>query len=141
MLIINDVIHEHAFSDFTINVNVKEKEIMMNIDQNMIHHVLSNLVSNAIKYSADKHVIDINIKRSDTDVSIEIKDYGIGIPQKDQVKLFTSFFRASNISNLPGTGLGLVVVKYFLDLHNGTIIVNSTENNGSSFLITIPSNL
>ncbi len=141
MLIIRDVIHEHAFSDFTINVNVKEEKIMMNIDQNMIHHVLSNLVSNAIKYSVDKKVVDINVVLTDSNVSIEVKDFGIGIPQKDQAKLFTSFFRASNIVNLPGTGLGLVVVKYFLDLHNGSIQVNSIENSGSSFLITIPSNL
>jgi PAS domain S-box-containing protein len=141
ILIVRDVMHEHTFSDFTINLNVNKEKILMNIDQNMIHHVLSNLVSNAVKYSNNKKVVDINVELTDVEVSIEVKDYGIGIPKKEQVKLFTSFFRASNISNIPGTGLGLVVVKYFLDLHNGTIQVNSIENSGSSFLISIPTNL
>ena len=57
------------------------------------------------------------------------------------INLFTSFFRASNIRNLPGTGLGLVVVKYFLDLHKGHIDVRSVVNQGSSFIITIPTTL
>jgi PAS domain S-box-containing protein len=134
MSIIRDVKTEHAYTDFQININSKSKKIILNIDQNMIHHILTNLISNAIKYSSDLKIVDINIIAQDDFVSIEVRDYGIGIPEKDQAKLFTSFFRASNISNLPGTGLGLVVVKYFLDLHGGTIDVKSTQNKGSSFL-------
>lgn len=141
MSIIRDVKTEHAYTDFQININSKSKKIILNIDQNMIHHILTNLLSNAIKYSSELKMVDINIIAQNDFVSIEVRDYGIGIPEKDQAKLFTSFFRASNISNLPGTGLGLVVVKYFLDLHGGTIDVKSTQNKGSSFLIKIPSNL
>jgi signal transduction histidine kinase len=114
---------------------------MMRFDRNIIHHVLSNLFSNAIKYSLTIKTIDINIELNDTHVRIEVKDYGIGIPDEDLEKLFTSFFRASNIRNLPGTGLGLVVVKYFLDLHKGYIDVASKLNEGSSFIISIPTTL
>ncbi len=141
MSIVRDVKMEHAYTNFQININSKSKKIILNIDQNMTHHILTNLISNAIKYSSDLKIVDINIIAQDDFISIEVRDYGIGIPEKDQAKLFTSFFRASNISNLPGTGLGLVVVKYFLDLHGGTIDVKSTQNKGSSFLIKIPSNL
>lgn len=141
MSIVRDVKNEHLYTDFQININSKSKKIIVNMDQNMIHHILTNLLSNAIKYSSDLKVVDINIIAQDDFISIEVRDYGIGIPEKDQAKLFTSFFRASNISNLPGTGLGLVVVKYFLDLHGGHIDVKSTQNKGSSFLIKIPTNI
>ncbi len=141
MSIVRDVKNEHLYTDFQINIYSKSNKIIVNIDQNMIHHILTNLLSNAIKYSSDIKVVDINIIALEDYITIEVRDYGIGIPEKDQTKLFTSFFRASNISNLPGTGLGLVVVKYFLDLHGGFIDVKSTQNKGSSFLIKIPTNL
>jgi PAS domain S-box-containing protein len=141
LLILNEVKAEHSYSNFKINIKSNQKNIMMRFDRNMIHHVLSNLFSNAIKYSLTIKTIDINIELNDTHVRIEVKDYGIGIPDEDLEKLFTSFFRASNIRNLPGTGLGLVVVKYFLDLHKGYIDVASKLNEGSSFIISIPTTL
>ncbi len=141
MSIVREVKNEHLYTGFQININSKSKKIIVNMDENMIHHILTNLLSNAIKYSADVKIVDVNIKHQDNLISIEVRDYGIGIPEKDQSKLFTSFFRASNIGNLPGTGLGLVVVKYFIDLHGGTIEVKSTQNKGSSFLIHIPTNV
>ena len=141
LLILNEVKAEHSYSNFKINIKSNQKTLMMRFDRNMIHHVLSNLFSNAIKYSLSIKTIDINIELNDTHVRIEVKDYGIGIPDEDLEKLFTSFFRASNIRNLPGTGLGLVVVKYFLDLHKGYIDVASKLNEGSSFIISIPTTL
>lgn len=141
LLILNEVKAEHSYANFTINIKSNQKSIMMKFDRNMIHHILSNLFSNAIKYSLTNKTIDINIDQDDSHVRIEVKDYGIGIPHEDLEKLFTSFFRASNIRNLPGTGLGLVVVKYFLDLHKGYIDVASKVNEGSSFIISIPTTL
>lgn len=139
--LVNEVRAEHSYALFEINIQTNKPKIKLRFDKNMMHHVLSNLISNAIKYSLTTKKVDINIEEKDSFIKVEIKDYGIGIPTEDLQKLFTSFFRASNIRNLPGTGLGLVVVKYFLDLHKGSIDVRSKVNEGSSFIITLPTNL
>lgn len=139
--LVNEIKSEHSFSGFAININLNRPKMSLRMDKNMMRHILNNLFSNAIKYSLKEKTIDVNIDHRDSFIKIEIKDYGIGIPPEDLEKLFTSFFRASNIRNLPGTGLGLVVVKYFLDLHKGHIDVRSVINQGSSFIITIPTTL
>lgn len=139
--LVNEIKSEHSFSGFNININSNRPKMMLRMDKNMMRHILNNLFSNAIKYSLSKKLIDVNVDHRESFIKIEIKDYGIGIPAEDLEKLFTSFFRASNIRNLPGTGLGLVVVKYFLDLHKGHIDVKSKINEGSSFIITIPTTL
>lgn len=139
--LIKEVKTEHASSGFNININCNTNKLVFKFDKNMLRHVFGNLFSNAIKYSLAEKTIDINIESRDSFIKIEVKDYGIGIPPNDIEKLFTSFFRASNIRNLPGTGLGLVVVKYFLDLHSGHIDVFSKLNKGSSFVLTLPTTL
>lgn len=139
--LIKEVKAEHASSGFNININCNTNKLVFKFDKNMLRHVFGNLFSNAIKYSLTEKAIDINIESNDSFIKVEVKDYGIGIPPNDIEKLFTSFFRASNIRNLPGTGLGLVVVKYFLDLHSGHIDVFSKLNKGSSFVLTLPTTL
>ncbi|NJO94271.1 MAG: HAMP domain-containing histidine kinase, partial [Hydrococcus sp. RM1_1_31] len=67
-----------------------------------------------------------------------IRDYGIGIPESEQEKLFDSFHRASNVGNISGTGLGLAIVKKSVDLHGGTIEINSQIGEGTTFTVTIP---
>ncbi len=141
LTLVKEVKSENNSSGFLININSNKDKLVFNFDKNMFRHILSNLLSNAIKYSLTNKTIDINIDYKESYIRLEIKDYGIGIPPNDIEKLFTSFFRASNIRNLPGTGLGLVVVKYFLDLHNGHIDVFSKINEGSSFILTIPTTL
>lgn len=141
LLLLNELKTEYNSSGFTININSNTNKLLFKFDKNMLRHVFSNLISNAIKYSLSNKTIDINIDTKVNFVKIEVKDYGIGIPPNDIEKLFTSFFRASNIRNLPGTGLGLVVVKYFLDLHSGHIDVFSKLNEGSSFVLTLPTTL
>lgn len=141
LLLLNELKTEYNSSGFTININANTNKLLFKFDKNMLRHVFSNLISNAIKYSLANKTIDIIIEGKGHFVKIEVKDYGIGIPPNDIEKLFTSFFRASNIRNLPGTGLGLVVVKYFLDLHSGHIDVFSKLNEGSSFVLTLPTTL
>jgi signal transduction histidine kinase len=108
------------------------------LDPELMTHVLSNLVSNALKYSkgAKKPLlwVDINSKY----LTIKVQDYGIGIPKDEQEQLFQSFFRARNAITIQGTGLGLVIVKHVVDLHQGEISVQSELGEGSLFTIKLP---
>ena len=108
------------------------------LDSQLISHAISNLINNALKYSEGKKDPIVLVKYGPSEIKITIKDFGIGIPQKDQASLFESFSRASNFGDIEGTGLGLVIVKQFIEMHGGAITFESKVNKGSTFLITIP---
>jgi PAS domain S-box-containing protein len=110
-------------------------------DSNLLKHVVVNLISNAIKFSPEKSIIQINSKIEDDNTIVEICDQGIGIPKSDQVHLFERFFRATNVTNIQGTGLGLHIVGRYVELLNGTISYNSELEKGSTFTITYPSKM
>jgi PAS domain S-box-containing protein len=101
------------------------------LDWKLITHVLTNLIGNALKYSAGKPKPEIDLLFEEKNASITIKDYGIGIPTKDLSKLFVPFQRGSNVNSINGTGLGLVLVKYFIELHKGKIKIESKINEGT----------
>ncbi|MCA0428165.1 MAG: GAF domain-containing protein [Bacteroidetes bacterium] len=104
-----------------------------------LEHILENLLSNAIKYSIPGNPIpEVRSYFNESSFSIEIKDYGIGIPEKDKENLFQSFFRAGNVTGISGNGMGLVLVKNFVELHKGTITYTSEENKGTTFIINLP---
>jgi len=107
-------------------------------DRNLVKNILINLTSNAIKYSAEHSVIDISYSDRGECVRLEVKDAGIGIPESEQVNMFQRFFRAGNVVNIEGTGLGLTIVKRYLDLLKGTISFVSEEGQGTTFIIEIP---
>ena len=104
----------------------------------MIRNVLINLISNAIKYSPDDGKVFIRTRKAGNTVSLEIEDQGIGIPDADQKHLFERFFRATNVVNHQGTGLGLNIVKRYLDLMGGEISFTSVENKGTTFRVYLP---
>ncbi len=108
------------------------------LDQKLLWQMLSNLLSNAIKYSPDGSTIQFILTCLDSHVEIQIQDQGIGIPDKDQPRLFEAFHRATNVSKVPGTGLGLVIVKNAVDLHGGSITVNSQVGVGTTFTLMLP---
>ncbi|UAM98161.1 PAS domain S-box protein [Polaribacter litorisediminis] len=114
------------------------KPVFINLDPKLVSHILMNLLSNAIKYSPENTDIIIKIKENDFFVSLEVKDLGIGIPEEEQDKLFERFFRAKNVQNIEGTGLGLNIVKQYVDLMGGTISFKSAINKGTTFLIKWP---
>ena len=116
------------------------KQIVKQIksDKKLLKNILYNLLSNAIKYSKDGQDIVFNSKITENHLTIEIIDCGIGIPKMDQKKLFTRFYRAENATNIKGTGLGLVIVKSYLNLLNGSIDFKSIENKGTTFTCIIP---
>lgn len=107
-------------------------------DKEILRRILTNLLSNAIKYSSPGTTVHCQIYRSSDALQIEVRDQGIGIPIVDQEHLFTRFFRAGNVENIQGTGLGLNLVKRYLDLLDGNIHFESIEGKGSIFYIHIP---
>ncbi len=108
------------------------------LDKKILKNVLYNLLSNAIKYSEAGKPIDCDIMVENNTVIIKIRDYGIGIPEEDQQFLFTRFFRAHNAENIQGTGLGLNIVKRYLDLLDGDIDFHSELGKGTTFTVRIP---
>lgn len=108
------------------------------LDENLLQHILTNLLSNAIKYSPQGGDIQFELSCDAERATFRIQDCGIGIPEADQAKLFTSFYRCSNTGKLPGTGLGLVIVKDAVDIHGGTITVDSTVGVGTTFTVKLP---
>ncbi len=110
------------------------------MDESLLRHILSNLFSNAIKYSPQGGQINFQLSCHNFEATFIIQDSGIGIPVEDQKRLFESFHRAKNVGNIQGTGLGLSIVKRMVDLHQGTITVESEEGVGTKFIVTVPLN-
>ncbi len=111
------------------------------LDSNLLKHVLVNLISNAIKFSPENATINIQTNINDEYTHIQINDQGIGIPKADQIHLFERFFRASNVTNIQGTGLGLHIVGRYVELLNGEINYTSELEKGSTFTIILPSKI
>lgn len=107
-------------------------------DENLIEYSISNLLNNAFKYSDPSTDVELNIISTETICEIQVIDYGIGIPKKDQDKLFSTFFRASNINGIPGTGLGLHIVKTFVEKNNGTVTLESKLGKGTVVTMQFP---
>jgi len=107
-------------------------------DPKVLRNALFNLISNASKYSGPGKLIHIHVKRDPTELRIDIQDEGIGIPEPEIKHLFERFFRASNASDIQGTGLGLNIVKRYVELLGGDITFKSKEGKGSTFTITLP---
>jgi PAS domain S-box-containing protein len=120
-----------------IKVNCTSDELVLT-DPRILRNILFNLLSNAIKYSDTGKMIYLNINQTKSHFEISIKDEGIGIPEEDKRHLFDRFFRASNASNIPGTGLGLNIVRRYVELLGGSITFNSEYNQGTTFSINIP---
>ncbi|MBD2463453.1 response regulator [Oscillatoria sp. FACHB-1407] len=110
-------------------------------DASLLKHTLDNLLSNAIKYSPKGSVIRFTLTCQGDQAKFCIQDQGIGIPQKDQPKLFEAFHRAANVSGIQGTGLGLAIVKRCVDLQKGQIYFESQERIGTTFTVILPRNL
>lgn len=108
------------------------------VDRAIVEHVLTNLLSNAQKYTADDGQISLKIKQENQDLAFYVADTGIGIPDEDQAQLFTPFHRASNAGSFSGTGLGLAIAKTYIERHSGSIKFMSKLNKGTSFTVKLP---
>lgn len=107
-------------------------------DSRIVRNILFNLLSNASKYSDNGKLIRLVCTETPDDFKISVIDQGIGIPQSDRKHLFDRFFRATNVTNIQGTGLGLNIVTRYLALLNGQIDFTSSEGVGTTFMITLP---
>jgi len=119
-----------------INFKQTGKEFIINTDPKVVKNVFINLLSNAIKYSEKD--IEFILKCDPDSIKIEVRDQGMGIPKEDQKHLFERFFRAKNAMNIQGTGLGLNIVKKYIEMLNGDISFTSEANKGTTFNISIP---
>lgn len=108
------------------------------LDKNIMKNICINLLSNAIKYSPEGKPVEFTTSTDKGVIDIVVKDYGIGIPEEDKQHLFSRFFRAHNSGNIQGTGLGLNIVKKYIDLMNGEICFTSELNKGTVFTVTVP---
>jgi signal transduction histidine kinase len=112
----------------------------LRVDREAIARSLLNLVNNAVKYSAAEKYLGVHLYRRDGDVNLEVVDHGIGIPAKEQLKIFEKFYRVGDplVHNTKGSGLGLSLVQHIVQAHGGVVAVESAPGRGSKFIITLP---
>ena len=108
------------------------------VDPKLLRIVLFNLLSNAVKYSSVKSIVHITLNQIDERVVIQVSDSGIGIPKPTRLNLFDSFVRGENVGKIPGTGLGLSLAKTCVELHGGTISIDSELNVGTMATVHLP---
>jgi signal transduction histidine kinase len=112
--------------------------VYANLDTKLLHHLLTNLLSNAIKYSPNGGNVSLELSCENQQIIFCVRDEGIGITAEDQEKLFQQFERGANVGKIKGSGLGLCIVKQIVDLHGGTISVESAIGKGTTFIVTLP---
>src|SRR5262245_48990237 len=106
-------------------------------DETLLRHILTNLLSNAVKYSAEGQTVTLAATRRGRNAVLRVVDSGCGIPAPDQVRLFQAFHRGGNVRQVPGTGLGLVIVRRCVELHGGAIEFESVEGKGTTFTVKL----
>jgi len=139
--VINEVVYNANMllkSGQHINISQNIEDYVLHQDEKILELTLNNIIYNAIKYSPENTDIDIEISRKENKLVIKVTDSGIGIPAKDQKFIFNRYFRAENVLNIQGTGIGLNIAKAHLKNLGGAIHFTSTENKGSSFFIELP---
>lgn len=110
----------------------------MCLDDRLLHHILDNLLSNAFKYSPPGSTVYFEVAGEDDQITFTIRDEGMGISEQEQEKLFDMFFRGKGVGRISGTGLGLAIAKQAVEVHGGSIAVESTEGKGSTFVVVLP---
>lgn len=138
---IEDLVEEHqhlAKETHTLRFTHQGKNREFCGDSSLLRQMISNLLSNAVKYSPEGGLVDVKLKLGRHQVTLQVRDHGIGIPEADLDRLFQAFGRASNVGTIPGTGLGLMIVQSCVQLHNGSITLASKVNQGTLLTITLP---
>ena len=133
-----ECVEASAPNNVRMTVSIPEQPVLVNLDPHRFRHVIDNLVSNALKYSTAP--VQVNLRSDERTATIEVRDLGIGIPAAELETLFTRFGRASNARSkgIAGSGIGLYVARKIVEVHRGTIAVESSENVGSTFVVSLP---
>ncbi|MDA3840057.1 MAG: ATP-binding protein [Patescibacteria group bacterium] len=127
-------------ADLKFSLSIPEKVPNIYMDKTKMTMVLQNLLENAVKYTQAHGKLSLILEVEEKFIKIKVKDNGVGVPKDDQEKLFSKFFRASNVVRLQteGSGLGLFIVKNVVEKHGGKILCNSEEGVGTEFIVTLP---
>ena len=126
--------------NYRILTDITQRDLWVELDQDKITQVLDNIINNAIKYSPDGGRIIIRLMETHTDIIVSVSDEGLGIARKDIPHLFDRFYRVDKARSraMGGSGLGLAIAQEVIQLHGGKIWVNSIENKGSTFFVSLP---
>lgn len=138
-LVKTQIMNNYANRDRKLLFNLSGEPYSMNVDRKLFIQILDNLVNNAYKYS-ESGSPELTLNFQSHELHVHVKDHGIGIPESEHAKLFGSFFRASNVGSVQGSGLGLSIVNEFIKLHDGHITFKSIINQGTTFSIKFPKN-
>lgn len=121
-----------------IAVNLADVDAPARGDENLLRHIFTNLISNAVKYSPAGSTVTFSATRAGRQAVFQVHDRGLGIPEEDRQRLFTPFYRGKNVATLHGTGLGLVIVKHCVEQHGGGLEIESHENVGTTVWVRLP---
>ncbi|MHC4872446.1 MAG: GAF domain-containing sensor histidine kinase [Planctomycetota bacterium] len=137
--IFNKYTDEAEIKGLEMDLSIPDSEVNVRIDKQGCNLILSNLISNAVKYTPEGSV-QVSLRNGETEAVIKVKDSGIGIPAADLPDMFNEFFRASNARNsdIKGTGVGLAGIKDMVERFNGKMELLSQENKGSTFIVRLP---
>ncbi|MDI1336570.1 MAG: PAS domain S-box protein [Lacunisphaera sp.] len=119
-------------------VHLPDAAVSLVTDPNLLHHILSNLLGNAVRYSPAGAAVTVRVECDAWRLRLSVEDHGIGIPPADRARIFESFERGSNVGNIQGTGLGLNIVKRMTDLLGGHITLRSVVGGGTRFTLALP---
>jgi PAS domain S-box-containing protein len=136
-----DLVEEIQLADkaqHTLIFDGKVNCAQASMDEQLLRHIFSNLLSNALKYSPPGGVVQFDLTCQAGQAVFRIQDHGLGIPLEDQARLFETFHRASNVRSIPGTGLGLTIVKRSVEVHGGTIEIVSQIEVGTTVTVSLP---
>ncbi|MGQ4647934.1 ATP-binding protein [Lyngbya aestuarii] len=130
--------HQEFLAIDNLELNPCLSAHIASLDSKLLQQILSNLLSNALKYSTRGSRVELSFTYFADQVVFKVKDQGMGIPPEDQPRLFEAFHRARNVGTIRGTGLGLAIVKHCVDLHQGKITFVSLMGEGTTFTVTLP---
>jgi signal transduction histidine kinase len=125
---------------FSVKKNVPGTPLWLSVDRDAVKQVLTNLIDNATKYSSDNREVEITVSKKSGCAEIKVKDRGMGIPAKLQLKIFEGFYRVPDTQKMAprGVGLGLKIVKHIMEAHGGEVLVESQKGKGSTFILVFP---
>jgi two-component system, OmpR family, sensor kinase len=124
--------------DAQIIESADAQQLIVYGDASLLCQLFSNLLSNAVKYSPHGGLIQVTTAREGAQIAVVIEDHGIGIPETDRERIFERYYRGSNTSGIGGSGVGLSLVRTIVDIHKGTISLDSREGEGSRFTLRLP---
>ena len=138
--VFTDKLQDAHLADITLEIALPDESVEVLGENESLEQLFTNLIDNALKYSHSGSVVRIVAELSDSTVKIQVIDQGIGIPVKEQARIFERFYRVDRARSREkgGTGLGLSIVKHITELHGGKVAVESVEGKGSTFTVTLP---